>query len=400
MKHKAGKAVWIVLDGVGVGALPDAGFYGDEGAATLQHVAAACGGLSLPNLQLLGLGHLADIPGVPPAPHPRGAFGRMRQQAAGKDSISGHWEMMGVVLAEPFATFPQGFPSELMERFAALAGCPPLGNVAASGTAILDCYGAEHLRSGQPIVYTSVDSVFQIAAHVDVFPPEKLYALCLQVRSLADEYRIGRVIARPFCGDPLGGFRRTGGRRDFPSPPPVPTLLERLSTAGVAVWAVGKLADLFAGRGIARQLPTRDNEDGMARILESLAELPSPGLLAANLIDFDMIYGHRQDAVGFGQALGSFDAWLPQLQALLDDGDLLLISADHGCDPLTPGTDHTREYVPVLAWQPGFRKASPLGIRESFADLGATLAEFFEIRLPAGVSFLGEAGLAASQRWS
>jgi phosphopentomutase len=400
MIGKAGKAVWIVLDGVGVGALPDAGCYGDEGAATLPHVAAACGGLALPNLQLLGLGHLAEIPGVPPAPNPRGAFGRMRQRAAGKDSISGHWETMGVLLAEPFATFPHGFPGDLVERFAALAGCLPLGNVAASGTAILDCYGAEHLRTGQPIVYTSVDSVFQIAAHEDVFPADRLYALCQQVRSLVDEYRIGRVIARPFCGDPVSGFRRTDGRRDFPSPPPEPTLLERLSTAGVAVWGVGKLADLFAGRGIARQVATRDNDEGMARIVDAFAELPSPGLLAANLIDFDMIYGHRQDAVGFGRALRDFDAWLPQLQRLLDDGDLLLISADHGCDPLTPGTDHTREYVPVLAWQPGLREARPLGVRESFADLGATLAEFFAIGLPEGVSFLGEMGLAANQRWS
>ena len=387
---EGGRAVWIVLDGVGIGALPDAGDYGDAAAATLPHVAAACGGLNLPHLRRLGLGHLAAIAGVPPAPAPCGAFGRMLEQASGKDSISGHWEMTGVTLREPFATFPKGFPPELIEAFTALAGCPPLGNVAASGTAILADFGAEHLRSGRPIVYTSVDSVFQIAAHEAVLPPAELYRLCQLTRTLVDPWRIGRVIARPFCGDPGTGFRRTAGRKDFPVSPPGPTLLDRLTAAEIPVWAVGKLADLFAGRGIARQLPTRDNEEGMARILEALGEMPGPGLLAANLIDFDMVYGHRQDAPGFGRALEAFDAWLPRLQSVLEKGDLLLISADHGCDPQTPGTDHTREAVPVLAWQPGFCTAVPLGERSTFADLGATLAEYFGVTLAEGTSFLQE----------
>lgn len=390
--HPACRVVWIVLDGVGIGALPDAAAYGDADAATLPHVAEACGGLSLPNLQRLGLGNLAAIAGVPALAAPDGAYGRMREQAAGKDSISGHWEMAGVTLHEPFATFPHGFPDELIDRFAELAGCRPLGNVGSSGTSILNRYGAEHLRTGRPIVYTSVDSVFQIAAHEAVIPPPELYRLCLRTRELVDSYRIGRVIARPFTGHPATGFSRTAGRKDFPLPPPRPTLLDRLTGAGIPVWAVGKLPDLFAGRGIARALPTRDNAEGMTRILEALAILPAPGLLAANLIDFDMVYGHRKDAAGFGRAMETFDAWLPRLLQALRAGDLLLISADHGCDPLTPGTDHTREYVPLLAWRPGLQTPRPLGDRATFADLGATLAACFGLRLEEGTAFLAELG--------
>ncbi len=390
MRRRSGRAVWIVLDGVGVGAQPDAELYGDAGAATLPHVAAACGGLALPNLQRLGLGNLATIAGVPPEPGAKSGYGRMVAQAAGKDSISGHWEMAGVTLAEPFAVFPEGFPAELIGRFARLAGCPPLGNLPASGTAVLDRFGAEHLRTGRPIVYTSVDSVFQIAAHEAIIPAAELYQLCRNTRALADEYRIGRVIARPFTGDPINGFTRTPGRKDFPIPPLRATLLDRLTAARIPVWTVGKLADLFAARGIARQVPTCDNAEGMACILKLFAAIPSPGLLAANLIDFDMLFGHRQDADGFGRALEDFDAWLPELQVRLGDHDLLLISADHGCDPLTPGTDHTREYVPVLGWRPGLRENCPLGERSSFADLGATLADYFGVTAVAGRSFLQE----------
>ena len=314
----------------------------------------------------------------------------MRECAAGKDSISGHWELAGVTLKTPFATYPDGFPIGLLDGFAALAGKPPLGNISSSGTAILEQFGAEHLHTGRPILYTSVDSVFQIAAHVEVMSETALYGLCQAARELCDDYRIGRVIARPFQGDPVTGFRRTAGRRDFPMPPPAPTLLDRLSAAGVTVWSVGKLADLFAGRGIARKVSTGDNFDGMARILEVWSNLPAPGLVAANLIDFDMVYGHRQDALGFGRALEAFDAWLPALQREMSADDLLLICADHGCDPSTPGTDHTREYVPVLAWRPGLRTGVPLGERHSFADLGATLAEFFGVECREGTSFFGE----------
>jgi len=390
MTPRPGRAAWIVLDGVGLGALPDAACYGDGDAATLPHVAAACGGLVLPHLQRLGLGHLAAIAGVPPHPAPCGGFGRMREVAAGKDSISGHWEMAGVTLEEPFATYPQGFPAELIEQITTVAGCAPLGNVSASGTSILGVYGAEHLKTGRPILYTSVDSVLQIAAHEAVLAEEELYHLCRRLRMLADAYHIGRVIARPFTGDPVAGFRRTAGRKDFPMPAPRTTLFDRLCNEQVPVWAVGKLADLFAGRSIARVLPTRDNADGMRRILEAWDALPQPALLAANLIDFDMIYGHRRDAKGFGRALEAFDTWLPQLQARMTADDLLLIAADHGCDPLTPGTDHTREYVPILGWQPGLNEARPLGERATMADLGATLAEFFGVTLPNGQSFLGE----------
>jgi phosphopentomutase len=379
MPAEDGRAIWIVLDGVGVGALPDAAAYGDAGAATLQHVAAACGGLQLPRLEKMGLGRLADIEGVAPVAEPQGAFGRMQERSAGKDSTTGHWELAGIVLEKPFATFPDGFPAALIAEFTRLAGRPPLGNIAASGTDIIDRLGAEHLRSGRPIVYTSVDSVFQIAAHEDILPPGQLYALCRALRKIADGYKIGRVIARPFVGDERQGFRRTGRRKDFSMPPPEPTLLDRLAGAGRDVCAVGKINDLFSGRGIGRVLSSHGNQAGMADILVGLDSLKPGGLLVANLIDFDMQFGHRQDAVGFGRALEDFDHWLPQLQRQMTSSDLLIITADHGCDPTTPGTDHTREYVPLLAWQAELKEGVDLGTRESFADLAATLSEFFAL---------------------
>lgn len=391
MPAEAGRAVWIVLDGVGVGASPDADRYGDVGAATLQHAAAARGGLKLPALEKLGLGHLADIPGVAPIEQPHGAFGRMREAAAGKDSTTGHWELAGLVLNPPFACYPKGFPHDLIKAFTGLAGLPPLGNIAASGTEIIEQLGAEHVRSGRAIVYTSVDSVLQIAAHEEVLPTSELYALCLAVRKLADDYRIGRVIARPFVGDARSGFRRTPRRKDFSMPPPGPTVLDRLSAAGRTVCAVGKIGDLFCGRGIARSLPSRNNADGMAKILSGLDTLPAGGLLVANLIDFDMEFGHRRDAAGFCAALEAFDAWLPQLQGRLSPADLLLITADHGCDPTMGGSDHTREYVPLLAWQSGREQAVHLGTRNSFSDLGATLEEFFGLEVSGpGYSILPE----------
>lgn len=391
MPSNTGRAIWIVLDGVGVGALPDAASYGDSGAATLQHVAAACGGLHLPHLAGLGLGHLAEIAGVAAVPAPCGAYGRMQEIAPGKDSTTGHWELAGVVQDPPFATFPEGFPPDLLQRFETLAGTPPLGNLSASGTEIIQELGAEHLRSGRPILYTSVDSVLQIAVHEDVLPPQELHALCQRVREMADEYRIGRVIARPFEGDAVSGFRRTSRRKDFSMPPPAPTLLDHLDDAGHRVCALGKINDLFSGRGISQVVPTRDNADGMRAFLPALAELPADSLLVANLIDFDMLYGHRQDALGFGNALEAFDVWLPQLQAAMQPDDLLMITADHGCDPTTPGSDHTREYVPLLAWQPQMTAGVDLGVRCGLSDLAATLADFFRLTvvLP-GRSFWGE----------
>jgi phosphopentomutase len=397
MMHK-GRVVWIVLDGVGLEASPDAKDYGDEGAATLPHVAAACGGLHLPNLGRLGLGNLADVQGVPPLTDPIGAYGRLAERSAGKDSIIGHWELAGVILDRPFATFPQGFPDKLVAEFAEIAGVQPLGNVPASGISILREYGAEHIRTGRPILYTSVDSVFQIAAHEDILPPAELYRLCLAARRLVDQYDIARVIARPFVGDAQRGFGRSPRRKDFPTPPPQPTLLECLTGQGFLVSAVGKISDLFAGRGISHSTTTVDNSDGMSKILSCLATLDK-GLLMANLIDFDMIYGHRNDAVGFGRALEEFDAWLPQLYKAMRTDDLLVVSADHGCDPTTAGTDHTREYVPLLIWSKSMQKGVNLGDRRSFADVAATLARYFNVRgISAGESFadlLGSAGMVS-----
>lgn len=389
MSMNRGRVVWIVLDGVGLAALPDAKEYGDEGAATLPHVASACGGLNLPNLQRLGIGNLAEICGVPSLVNPCGAYGRLAELSVGKDSVVGHWELAGVVLDEPFATYPQGFPDELVAAFAKIAGVQPLGNVPASGISILKEYGAEHLQTGRPILYTSVDSVFQVAAHETVMAPEELYKLCQAAKPLIDEYNIVRVIARPFVGSEQEGFRRTPHRKDFPAPPPQVTLLDCLTADGYTVSAVGKIHDLFAGRGISRSMSTIDNADGMDKTLVELDALDQ-GLLMVNLIDFDMAYGHRKDAIGFGRALEEFDVWLPQLYEKMQPDDLLVISADHGCDPTTPGSDHSREYVPVLAWSKLMQGGVNLGDRQSFADLGATLAEYFGVSgLTAGESFAG-----------
>lgn len=395
MQVRGKRVVWIILDGVGLDALPDAAEYGDEDAATLPHVAAACGGLTLPNLQQLGLGNLAQIQGVPPLLHPSGGYGRMIERSAGKDSIVGHWELGGVVVDKPFATYPEGFPEVLVSCFTDLAGVPPLGNVSASGIPILKKYGGEHVKTGRPILYTSVDSVFQVAAHEDVIPPQKLYELCQAARKLVDKYDIARVIARPFHGNEQDGFRRTSRRKDFPSLPPRKTLLEWMSDSGVTVSAVGKINDLFAGRGISKSVTTVDNADGMDKTLAGLETLDS-GLLMINLIDYDMAYGHRKDAVGFGRAMEEFDVWLPQLCQKMQPEDLLVISADHGCDPTTPGTDHTREYVPILAWAKVMRAGVALGDRQSFADAGATIADYFKISgVTAGESFLDKLGLPA-----
>lgn len=386
-----GRAILIVLDGVGLEALPDAGLYGDEAAATLPHVAASCGGLNLPQLEQMGLGHLAVMEGVAPVERPHGAFGRMKGKSTGKDSTVGHWELAGIAPVKAFATFPDGFPENLINEFRKVAGKSPLGNIAASGTAILDQLGEQHVQTGRPIVYTSVDSVFQIAAHEAVLSPEQLYDLCRKVRVIADDYNIGRVIARPFLGDPRTGFRRTSRRKDFSMPPPTLTILDSFAKAGREVYAVGKISDLFNGRGIGVSLPSCGNKDGMAKILTGLKTLPRGGLLVANLIDFDMLYGHRQDAVNFGRALRDFDRWLLRLQRAMSRQDLLIITADHGCDPTTPGTDHTREYVPLLVWQTGLAGGVDLGTRESFADVAATLAEFSGVEATGkGQSFWAE----------
>jgi phosphopentomutase len=389
MGLERGRVVLMVLDGVGVGALPDAADYGDAGANTLLHVAERCGGLHLPVLGSLGLGNVLPLPGVPAVAHPRASFGRMLERSAGKDSTTGHWELAGVIQTEPLPTYPQGFPAEMIDAFSRRTGLEPLGNIGVSGTDVLRLLGEEHLRSGRPIVYTSVDSVFQIAAHEQVIPLEELYRLCRVAREVLNPWRIGRVIARPFLGNCAADFHRTANRHDFSLPPVGITLLDHLVAAGVPVVGIGKIHDLFAGRGLTGYHHSKDNHAGLLATIEVLRHMDA-GLVFTNLVDFDMLYGHRLDAAGFGRALEMFDAQLQSLLEVLRPGDLLLLTADHGCDPTTPGTDHSREAVPVLAWDPLWRQGKDLGVRATFADVAATIADYFAIEsVVPGESFLG-----------
>jgi phosphopentomutase len=382
--------VILVADGVGCGGAEDAAAYGDAGADTLGNLAARVGGLALPNLGALGLGHVTRISGVPPAPAPRGAVGVMREASAGKDTITGHWEMAGVVTAHPFPTYPQGFPPQIIEPLAKIAGRPIIGNKPASGTAIIEELGPEHLATGALIVYTSADSVLQIAAHGDVVPVPELHRICAEARTLVDPFRIGRVIARPFVGQP-GAFRRTYDRRDWPMVCPEDTLLDRLTAAGVTVTGIGKIGDIFGGRGLDESVHTEGNADGLRLTLEALRSIDR-GLLFVNLVDFDMLYGHRNDCDGFRRCLEELDAWIPQFCNALGDDDMAFITADHGNDPTTPGTDHTRERVPLLAFGGRVHPAA-LGVRASFCDLGQTIADALAIDpLPRGTSFLAQLG--------
>ena len=391
------RALLIVLDSVGIGAAPDAAAYGGAGANTLAHTAAAVGGLRLPALGALGLGNIpglipggAALAGVPPAAAPRAGYGAMAEQSRGKDTITGHWELAGLELACGFHLFPPGppsFPADLVAAFEARTGRPLIGNRAASGTAIVAELGARHLREGAWIAYTSADSVFQIAAHEAVVPLDELYRACEVARALCDRYPVGRVIARPFIGTP-GAFVRTENRRDFAYPPPEPTVLDRLAAAGVPVTAVGKVEDIFLHRGIARSFHTGNTADSAARVL-ALARERAPGLVFANFIDFDMRHGHRRDPAGYAAALESVDAFFADLLPALDPGTLLIVTADHGNDPTFHGTDHTREYVPLLAYRPG-QPGGPLGIRRGFYDVAQALASWFGLPpLPRGVSWLG-----------
>lgn len=383
----ARRAIVVVLDSVGCGALPDAGLYGDEGSDTLGNIARQVP-LHLPHLAALGLGAAADLAGVPAPARPGASWGRMAERSAGKDSVTGHWELMGVVLERPFPTFPQGFPADLITAFETRIGRPVLGNVVASGTAIIDDLGPEHCRTGRPIVYTSADSVFQIAAHEEVVPVPLLHEWCHVAYALAVEGRgLGRVIARPFVGSP-GAFTRTANRHDYAMPPTAETLLDRLTARGVPVSAVGKVADLFAGRGIARSTPTASDDQGVSALVD-LLDAGTGGLLFVNLVDFDTRYGHRNDVAGYAANLERFDARLPEVLSRLSADDLLVITGDHGNDPTTPSTDHSREYVPLLVVAPGMRAPGPLGTRETFADLGQTLADYFGVgALAHGTSFL------------
>jgi phosphopentomutase len=380
------RAVILVLDGVGVGAAPDAAQYGDVGSDTLGNLARAIGGLKLPNLAAAGLGNVKALDGVPAVREPSGAWGTMRPASAGKDSTTGHWEIAGVHLSRPFPTYPEGFPAEVIERFSAAVGRGVIGNVAASGTEIIDRLGEEHEKSGKFIVYTSADSVFQVAAHEQVVPLEELYAACEMARAqLVAPHDVSRVIARPFIGRP-GAYERTGNRRDYSIAPPVETLLDDLAAAGVPRAGVGKVDDLFAGRSL-RARHTKSNSEGISAILEWLRG-DQGGLLFANLVDFDTLYGHRNDVAGFERALREFDDALPAIRAELREDDLLFITADHGNDPTTPSTDHARECVPLLALGEPVHPVS-LGERATFSDLGATVAEWLNVGFRGqGASFL------------
>jgi phosphopentomutase len=383
----ADRVIWIVLDSVGIGELPDAAAYGDEGSDTLGNISRAVA-LKLPTLRSLGLSRVARVQGMADVDQPLGAYGRLAERSAGKDSVTGHWELTGVVLAKAFPTFPHGFPAPLMSEFERRIGRGTLGNKAASGTAIIDELGGEHLRTGNPIVYTSADSVFQIAAHEDVIPVQELYRICGIAYELAAEgLGIGRVIARPFAGEP-GAFRRTSNRRDFALPPSGTTLLDVLKAAGHTVFAIGKIEDLFAGRGITAAVHTKSDDHGVDEIEGAMRAIPA-GLIFANLVDFDTQYGHRNDPAGYAANLERFDARLARLLRALRDTDILIITADHGNDPTTPSTDHAREYVPLFVVGARIRPGVALGTRETFSDVGQTVAELFGVGpLANGTSFL------------
>lgn len=378
----------LVIDSLGIGELPDAADYGDVGANTLRHVAEATPELRLPNLRCLGLGNIVPVPGVPPADNPITAYGKMREQSVGKDSTTGHWELAGIILKEPFPVYPNGFPDELIKEFERVIGRHIIGNVAASGTEIIGKLGDQHMRTGRPIVYTSVDSVFQIACHEDVIPLDELYNMCRKARAiLTPPHNISRVIARPFRGVP-GNFIRTEGRRDFSLPPIEKTVLEAAAEAG-GVLAIGKTEDLFANKGITRAQHTVTDKSGLralARAVEEAQEI----LTFANVVDLDMVYGHRNNTAGYAKGLELIDEALEPVIKALRKKDILFITADHGNDPTTPGTDHTREYVPIIGFSPSFSSGVNLGVRDTFADLAATVSEILNLDYQCpGTSFAG-----------
>lgn len=387
------RAFVIILDGFGVGDLPDSRDFGDVGRNTLANLAAAVGGLSLPTLEGLGLGRVQAWQGQGVEQPVRGAFARLAEKSRGKDSTTGHWELMGLVLDQPFPLFPRGFPEALLAELSRRTGYGFIGNEAASGTEVIERLGDLHRETGKLIVYTSADSVFQVAAHEEQVPLAALYAFCAEARALLQgEFGVSRVIARPFVG-PSGNYQRSAGRRDFSLPPPGETLLDRLLEAGFVVVGIGKVRDLFAARGFSRHLPSKSNAECMAKLSEVQATPADAGLVLANLVDFDMLWGHRRDPLGYAEGLRAFDRWLAGFLAGMGPRDWLFITADHGNDPTGPGSDHTREYVPLLVSGPGLHEARDLGLRASFADLSATLAEAFA--LPAtgvGRSFWPELG--------
>ncbi|MDW7656146.1 MAG: phosphopentomutase [Bacillota bacterium] len=377
----------IVLDSVGCGASPDAHLYGDEGSNTLSHIAAAVPEMKLPNLAALGLGLIQGVTGIGQACQPIGNYGRMQPQSAGKDTTTGHWELAGLVLDIPFPVYPDGFPGKIVAQLEKAFGRKIIGNKPASGTEIIASLGDEHVRTGCPIVYTSADSVLQIAAHESIIPLEQLYAYCQAARKIMQgPHAVGRIIARPFTGQ-SGAYQRTVNRHDYSLEPFAPTVLDRAKASGYVVAGIGKINDIYAGRGLTRTVKSVGNLDGIKKTIEWLKE-PFDGILMVNLVDFDMLYGHRNDPEGYAAALMEFDHYLPAIMSCLSAGELLLLTADHGCDPTWTGTDHTREYVPILAYRPELAKGLDLGTRVGFSDLAATVSDYLDLPdNPGGISF-------------
>jgi phosphopentomutase len=379
----------IVLDGAGIGAMPDAPEWGDAGSDTLGHILESRA-VRLPNLQRYGLGNVRPLENVPPLSRPEGSYGRCALKSNGKDTTTGHWEMAGIILQQAFPTYPNGFPQSILDRFISETGVPGvLGNIPASGTEIIKELGAEHVATGKPIVYTSGDSVFQIAAHEEVIPLQKLYEICETARRILDgEHRVGRVIARPFLGKP-GNFYRTENRHDYAVPPPRANLLPALKDEDLDVVCIGKIASIYDSMGVTEDLKAKNNQQSIDQTIHALDQ-KTHGLIFSNLVDFDMLYGHRRDTEGYARALEHFDSSLPHIEAAMSDGDLMIITADHGNDPTYPGTDHTREYAPLLVYGKNARPGVDLGTRSSLSDIGQTVAENFGLKLTAGQSFLSQ----------
>lgn len=382
------RAIWIVLDSVGIGAMPDSKDYGDNDVNTLEHVYGYTNGLKLEHMIAYGLGNIEGLSALPKVEAPKGSFARLGELSRGKDTTTGHWEMIGIFTKEPFPTYPNGFPKEVMDAFEAAIGTKTLGNCTASGTAIIEELGEEHVKTGYPIVYTSADSVFQIAAHEKVIPLERLYEMCEIARKiLSGKHEVARVIARPFEGE-VGHFTRTSNRHDYAICPPTPNLLTYCEEAKIPVIAVGKIEDIFNKQGITKAIHTKDNADGIKVTLDCMKS-HKEGLIFTNLVDFDMKWGHRRDPESYGKGLEAFDKALPEIIAEMEEEDLLFITADHGCDPTAPGTDHTREYVPLLVIGKSVKEGVDLKTRKSFADIGQTISDYFDLpSLEIGESFL------------
>lgn len=391
MDNKFKRIHLVVLDSVGIGEAPDAEAFGDIGADTLGHIAEAVGGLTMPNMEKLGLGNIKTVEGISPVSKPGAFYGRLQEASVGKDTMTGHWEIMGLNIDTPFKVYPDGFPPELIAQLEEKTGRKVIGNKPASGTEILDELGEEHMETGAIIVYTSADPVLQIAAHEEIVPLEELYKICEIARelTLSAEYLVGRVIARPFIGE-KGAFKRTSNRHDYALTPFSRTVMNELKDNGKDVIAIGKIDDIYNGAGVTKALRTKDNSDGMDKLAQVAGE-DFNGISFLNLVDFDALFGHRRDPHGYGAALEEFDRRLPEVLGKMDSDDLLIITADHGNDPTFPGTDHTREFVPLLAYSPRFEAGEELGLGSTFADIGATIADNFSVPMPEfGTSFLSK----------